>query len=130
GIYCFDTRKLFQALRSVQPTNQQGEYYLTDVPRILLSEGGVVSCFVHNDARELAGINSRVELAEFENLLRRSTIRRLMIDGGVSFIDPSHAYISSEAQLGRDCIIHPDVSIEGKSVIGEGCVIRAGARIT
>ena len=130
GIYCFDTRKLFQGLRHVQPTNQQGEYYLTDVPGILLAEGGIVSCFVHNDARELSGINTRVELAEFENLLRRSTIRGLMIDGGVSFIDPSNAYISSEAQLGRDCVIYPDVSIEGKSVIGDGCLIRAGARIT
>jgi bifunctional UDP-N-acetylglucosamine pyrophosphorylase/glucosamine-1-phosphate N-acetyltransferase len=53
-----------------------------------------------------------------------------MIDGGVTFIDPSHAYISSEAQIGRDSIIHPNVTIEGKSVIGEGCVIRSGARIT
>jgi bifunctional UDP-N-acetylglucosamine pyrophosphorylase/glucosamine-1-phosphate N-acetyltransferase len=49
---------------------------------------------------------------------------------GVTFIDPSHAYISSESQLGRDCVIYPDVSIEGKSVIGDGCVIRSGSRIT
>jgi len=48
----------------------------------------------------------------------------------VTFIDPSHAYISHEAQLGSDCIIYPDVSIEGQSVIGDGCVIRAGVRIT
>jgi bifunctional UDP-N-acetylglucosamine pyrophosphorylase/glucosamine-1-phosphate N-acetyltransferase len=55
GIYCFNTRKLFQALRSVEPTNQQGEYYLTDVPAILLREGGVVTCFLHQDAREVSG---------------------------------------------------------------------------
>ena len=130
GIYCFDTRKLYKALRSLKPSNQQAEYYLTDVPAILLAEGGTITCFLHTDAREVTGINTRAELAEFENLLRRGTIRGLMIDGGVTFIDPAHAYISAEAQIGRDCIIYPDVSIEGKSVLGEGCVVRSGARIT
>ena len=38
GIYCFDSGKLFAALTQVQPTNKQGEYYLTDVPEILLSK--------------------------------------------------------------------------------------------
>jgi len=130
GIYCFDRRKLFAALERVQPTNSQGEYYLTDVPEILLSEGGTVTCFLHTDAREVSGINTRAELAEFENLLRRNTIRRLMVESGVTFIDPSHAYISLDASIGRDCVIYPDVSIEGKSVLGEGCLIRSGARIT
>jgi bifunctional UDP-N-acetylglucosamine pyrophosphorylase/glucosamine-1-phosphate N-acetyltransferase len=53
-----------------------------------------------------------------------------MLEGGVTFIDPSHAYVSSEAQVGPDCVIHPDVHIEGRSVIGEGCEIRQGSRIT
>jgi bifunctional UDP-N-acetylglucosamine pyrophosphorylase / glucosamine-1-phosphate N-acetyltransferase len=130
GIYCFNTRKLFKALRQLQPANQQGEYYLTDVPGILLREGGVVTCFLHSDAREVSGINTRAELAEFENLLRRNTIRKMMVDGGVTFIDPSHSYISADAIIGRDTVIYPDVSIEGESVIGEACLIRSGARIT
>ena len=49
-----------------------------------------------------------------------------MIESGVTFIDPSHAYVSAETQIGRDTIIHPNVTIEGKSVIGEGCVILQG----
>ena len=130
GIYCFDTRKLFRALRSVEPTNQQGEYYLTDVPAILLSDGGVVTCFQHNDAREVYGVNTRAELAEFENLFRRNTIRTLMVNSGVTFIDPSHAYISADAKIGCDTIIYPDVTIEGNSVVGQNCVIRSGSRIT
>ena len=130
GIYCFDSKALFEGLRKVEPKNNQGEYYLTDVPEIILKSGGTVSVYVHNDAREAFGINTRAELAEFENLIRRSAIRRLMTESGVTFIDPSHAYISVEAQIGRDTVIHPNVTIEGKTVIGEGCVIRAGARIT
>ena len=130
GIYVFDSRKLFDALTKVKPVNDQGEYYLTDVPEILLREGSNVSVYVHTDSREVSGINTRAELAEFENLLRRNVIRRLMTEGGVTFIDPSHAYVSTEAQIGADTVIYPGVSIEGPSIIGEGCVVRAGARIT
>ena len=130
GIYCFDAHKLFAALKRVEPANQQGEYYLTDVPQILLSDSENVNVYLHGDAREVSGINTRAELAEFENLMRRGTIRKLMVDAGVTFLDPSHAYVSAEAEVGRDCIIYPGVSIEGKSIIGEGCVIRSGTRIT
>lgn len=130
GIYCFATRKLFGALERVNPSNKQGEFYLTDVPQILVSDGEKVDVYLHGDAREVSGINTRAELAEFENLLRRGTIRKLMVEAGVTFIDPSHAYVSAEAQLGKDCIIYPDVSIEGKTTIGEGCEIRSGTRIT
>src|SRR5712692_4192095 len=83
GIYCFDTAKLFTALERVEPTNQQAEYYLTDVPAILLSDGEPVNVYLHSDAREVAGVNTRADLAEFENLLRRNAIRRLMLDDGV-----------------------------------------------
>ena len=130
GIYCFETDKLFEALRRIEPANEQGEYYLTDVPQILLANNCKVMVYLHTDAREVSGINTRADLAEFENLLRRSTIRGLMTDAGVTFIDPSHAYVSADSQIGRDSIIYPNVSIEGKSTLGEGCVIRSGARIT
>ncbi|MDT7540460.1 MAG: bifunctional UDP-N-acetylglucosamine pyrophosphorylase / glucosamine-phosphate N-acetyltransferase [Acidobacteriota bacterium] len=130
GIYCFETSKLFDALARVQPANAQGEYYLTDVPGILRADGEDVSIFTHTDAREVSGINTRVELAEFERILRTRTLRRLMLDGGVTVIDPSHTYVSSEAQIGRDTVLHPGVHIEGRTVIGEACEICAGVRLT
>jgi bifunctional UDP-N-acetylglucosamine pyrophosphorylase/glucosamine-1-phosphate N-acetyltransferase len=130
GIYCFETRSLFTALTRVQPTNAQSEYYLTDVPAILREAGESVGIYLHTDAREVSGINTRVELAEFENLLRRRTLRRLMQDSGVTFIDPAHAYVSDAAQIGRDCVIYPNVQIEGATTIGDDCEIRSGTRIT
>lgn len=130
GIYCFETRSLFHALERVQPSNAQGEYYLTDVPGILRADGEDVSIFQHTDAREVSGINTRVELAEFERILRQRTLRRLMLDSGVTFIDPAHTYVSADAQIGRDCVIYPDVHIEGHTIIGDDCEIRAGTRIT
>ena len=129
GIYCFDNAKLFAALKQIKPNNSQGEFYLTDVPAILKSQGDKIAVYLHNDAREVSGINTRAELAEFENLLRRNTIRRLMIESGVTFIDPSHAYISAEAQIGRDTVIYPDVHIQGATIIGEACEIHQGSRI-
>ena len=129
GIYCFETTKLFSALKEIKPTNQQGEYYLTDVPAILASGGEKIAIYLHQDGREVSGINTRADLAEFENLLRRGTIRGLMMEG-VTFIDPSHAYVSAEAQIGHDCVIYPNVLIEGATVVGDGCLIRSGSRIT
>ena len=130
GIYCFETRVLFPALARVQPANAQGEYYLTDAPGILRADGEDVSIFTHTDAREVSGINTRVELAEFERLLRLRTLRRLMLDSGVTIIDPSHTYISPEAQIGHDTIIYPGVNIEGRTQVGAGCEIRSGVRIS
>ncbi|HYW71096.1 MAG TPA: NTP transferase domain-containing protein, partial [Pyrinomonadaceae bacterium] len=78
GIYCFAGAKLFAALDQVRPTNSQGEYYLTDVPAILKERHERISLFQHPDVREVSGINTRAELSEFENLIRRRTIRRLM----------------------------------------------------
>lgn len=129
GIYCFDTKLLFPALEKVQPSNAQSEYYLTDVPAILRTEGADVAIYQHSDAREVSGINNRVELAEFERILRLRILRRLMLDSGVTFIDPANSYVSTEAEIGRDCVIYPNVVIEGKTIIGDGCEIYPGARI-
>lgn len=130
GIYCFDTIKLFKALRAVQNNNAQGEYYLTDVPALLRDAGEAIGIFLYGDASEIEGVNNRVQLAEMEQKVRRRTISRLMSESGVTFVDPTHAYVSSEAEIGRDTIIYPNVTIEGATKIGEGCVVRPGTRIS
>jgi bifunctional UDP-N-acetylglucosamine pyrophosphorylase / glucosamine-1-phosphate N-acetyltransferase len=130
GIYCFETRLLFPALERVRPENAQGEFYLTDVPAILRADGEDVSVFLHTDAREVSGINTRVELSEFERLLRMRTLRSLMLNSGVTVIDPQHTYVSPDAQIGRDTTLHPNVHVEGRTTIGEGCEIMQGTRIT
>lgn len=129
GIYCFETRLLFPALERVRPENAQGEFYLTDVPAILRADGEDVSVYTHPDAREVSGINTRVELSEFERILRLRTLRSLMLNSGVTVIDPQHTYVSPDAQIGRDTTLHPNVHVEGRTVIGEGCEIGQGTRI-
>lgn len=129
GIYCFNTQKLFAALSSVQNNNVQGEYYLTDVPSLLREAGEDVSLYQHTDAREVAGINNRAELADLERIFCRRTISKMMLDYGVTFIDPKNTYVSGQANIGRDTIIYPNVTIEAGTVIGDGCTIRPGTRI-
>ena len=129
GIYCFDTRKLFAALSKVGNTNAQGEYYLTDVPQILCAAGEDIAIYLHDDSAEIEGVNDRRQLAAMENVIRSRTVERLMLESGVSFTDPAAAYVSAEAAVGRDTVIYQNVSIEGRTVIGENCVIRPGVRI-
>ena len=130
GIYCFDTKKLFDALRGVKNNNQQGEYYLTDVPGLLRDAGEDVSLYRHHDSYEVEGVNNRAQLADLENILRRRTVKRMMLDYGVSFIDPKSAYISEDTSIGNDTTIYPNVIIEGDTIIGDGCIIRSGTRIS
>jgi bifunctional UDP-N-acetylglucosamine pyrophosphorylase/glucosamine-1-phosphate N-acetyltransferase len=53
-----------------------------------------------------------------------------MLEFGVTLIDPSTTYVSAETVIGKDTVLHPNVTIEGGSMIGEGCEIRSGSRIT
>jgi len=129
GIYCFDTKKLFAALAQVKNQNAQGEYYLTDVPQIMRDAGDAIEIFQCDDRREVEGVNDRRQLAAMEKTIRRRTIKRLMLDEGVTFVDPRSSYVSSRAVVGRDTVVYQNVSIEGKTVIGAGCVIRPGTRI-
>ncbi len=129
SIYCFDSKKLYAALSQVVNHNAQGEYYLTDVPRILREQDEKIAIFLCDDKREVEGVNDRRQLAAMEKTIRKKTVERLMLESGVTFIDPKSVYVSSCAEFGRDTVIYPNVTIEGKSVIGESCVIRAGTRI-
>ena len=130
GIYCFDSKKLFDALSKVQTNNAQGEYYLTDVPRHLLDAGETVALFLHDQPLEVEGVNDRMQLAAIERMIIDETIEQLMLEDGVSFIDPRNTYISASAVIGRDTVIHPNVTIEGNTVIGSNCVIRSGTRLS
>lgn len=130
GIYCFDTKKLFAALSKVQNNNAQGEYYLTDVPELLRETGEDIAIYQHRDPQEIEGVNNRAQLADLERQICRRTVSRLMLDYGVTFIDPKNAYVSEQAVIGRDTVIYPNVRIEGETVIGDGTTIRSGTRIT
>jgi bifunctional UDP-N-acetylglucosamine pyrophosphorylase / glucosamine-1-phosphate N-acetyltransferase len=81
-----------------------------------------------DDPEEILGVNSRKELAQVTQSLRRIRNEELM-DAGVTLVDPATAYIGPDVTIGPDTIIHPNVHLEGRSSIGEGCEIQCGVRI-
>jgi bifunctional UDP-N-acetylglucosamine pyrophosphorylase/glucosamine-1-phosphate N-acetyltransferase len=128
GIYAFDLDGLFDALRGIAAENAQHEYYLPDLVAIYRSRGRAVGTCTVADAREILGINSRVELAAVSRIVRDAKNRELMA-AGVTLDDPSTAYIDRDVAIGADTIVHPGVSIEGDTVIGSRCEIHSGSRI-
>lgn len=128
SIYCFETPALLDALNHLKTDNAQGEYYLTDVPRIILSQGKRVGLLCHTDPAEVLGVNTRVELADVERKLREEKLRELML-AGVTLVDPATTYVHQDVEIGPDTVIYPQVVIEGASRIGSGCTIQSWTRL-
>ena len=129
GIYLFNAPALFEAISRVGRDNSQKEYYLTDVIEILVRDGLKVGASRASRPEEIAGVNTRQELAAVERLVRMRTCERLMANG-VTIIDPDTTQIDSTVAIGIDSVIYPSVQIEGSTVIGEDVTIRSFSRIT
>jgi len=128
GIFCFRAPRLFAALRQVKPSSVKGELYLPEVLPILKKAGGRIATVLAEDPREALGINTRAELAEAHAVLRSRIVARLMAEG-VTCLDPGSVHVSSLATVGRDTTLYPNVQLEGRTQIGEGCTVHAGCRI-
>ena len=128
SIYCFDVSALLGALDRLTTDNAQGEYYLTDVPRIIQQQGRKVGLLRHSNAEEVLGVNTRIELADLERKLRDRKLRELMLSG-VTIVDPGTTYIHQDVQIGQDSVIHPQVIIESTSRIGSGCTVYSWTRL-
>lgn len=128
GIYCFDGRLLKHALGKINNNNAQKEYYITDVIGILKDEKHKVGAYIIEDPNEIHGVNSRVQLASSEEVMRRR-INEFHMENGVTIIDPDNTYIEDEVKIGSDTTIYPGVTLEGSTEIGEDCIIRQNTRI-
>lgn len=127
GIYCFDIELLLKALGKLNNNNGQGEYYLTDVIEILKSEGKKIGAVV-TEFEETIGVNSRVQLAEAEEILK-NRINMTHMENGVTLIDPKTTYIGIDVEIGKDTIIYPNNILEGDTKIGSNCLIYQNNRI-
>jgi bifunctional UDP-N-acetylglucosamine pyrophosphorylase/glucosamine-1-phosphate N-acetyltransferase len=128
SVYCFEADWLWKALDNV-PLSPKGEYYLTDVVEIAVSEGRNVAVVTADDEMETMGINTRIHLAEAETVMRRRILERLMLSG-VTMIDPASTYIEAGVTIGMDTVIQPNTFLYGSTKIGENCTIGPNTIIT
>ncbi|WP_293820423.1 bifunctional UDP-N-acetylglucosamine diphosphorylase/glucosamine-1-phosphate N-acetyltransferase GlmU [uncultured Parolsenella sp.] len=129
GCYAFDGAKLAAHIGEIGHDNAQGEYYLPDMIEILRSHGDRVAVVHVNDYTEGLGVNSRSELARATRIARDRINDRLMAEG-VTFIDPTQAWIGPDCTIGRDTVVWPQTFLIGDTHVGEDCQLGPQTRLT
>lgn len=120
--YCFDAGTVIPLLSKIKSNNDQGEYYLTDIIKILVEAGGRVETIKSKDPMVLMGINSRADLARANTYFKKNIVEHWM-KNGVTMVDPDSVYIEPDVRIGRDTIVYPFSSLMGKTNIQANCVI-------
>ncbi|HTW71774.1 MAG TPA: bifunctional UDP-N-acetylglucosamine diphosphorylase/glucosamine-1-phosphate N-acetyltransferase GlmU [Acetobacteraceae bacterium] len=121
GVLCAGAADMRRWLSAIRAHNAKGEYYLTDAVALAVEDGMTVAA-VEAPADEVAGINSRAELAAAEAVVQ-SWLRAAAMDAGVTMIDPGSVFLCADTRLG------PDVTIEPNVVFGPGVSVASGAQI-
>ena len=121
GLMAVRSRDLWPLLARVGNHNAAGEYYLPDIVGLALADGGAVRV-IETAADEVAGANSRAELAALEGLFQQRRRAELMA-AGVSMVDPASVFLAHDTEIAADVLIEPFV------VFGPGVRIGSGARI-
>jgi bifunctional UDP-N-acetylglucosamine pyrophosphorylase / glucosamine-1-phosphate N-acetyltransferase len=121
GIMAIDARHLFALVDKIGNDNAKREFYLTDIVAIARAQG-LLCRAVELPAEELAGVNTRAELAEAEAILQQRLRRRAM-ENGATLIAPATVFLSADTRLGRDVVIEPNV------VFGPGVTVADNVRI-
>lgn len=122
GVYCFDADWLWEHVPQLKPAGVKNEHYLTDLVAMAVKEKRAIETIVTRDAEEMLGINTRVQLAQAEKIMRARINDALML-AGVTLTDPATTYIEPDVQIGEDTIIEPNTHLRGKTRIGANCRI-------
>ena len=129
GFMAMSARRLGQWLGKLTNDNAQKEYYLTDVVKLAQAEGVAVHAHKVDDAWEVAGVNSKRELAQLERQYQRQAAEKLLAEG-VTLADPARIDVRGELVCGRDVAIDVNCVFEGRVSLGDGvrigpnCVVR------
>jgi bifunctional UDP-N-acetylglucosamine pyrophosphorylase/glucosamine-1-phosphate N-acetyltransferase len=128
GLLAARSDALFALLDRVGNANVQGEYYLPDIVNIATADGRTCAVVVTGDSDEVAGINSRAELAEAEARWQGRR-RRQAMDDGATLIAPETVWFAWDTELGRDVTIEPNVVFGPGVAIADDVTIHAFCHI-
>jgi bifunctional UDP-N-acetylglucosamine pyrophosphorylase / glucosamine-1-phosphate N-acetyltransferase len=118
---CAIPGRLFPLLKEIKADNKKGEYYLTDIYKILHQKGIDVKGYHHERPSEVLGINSKKELLD-ANITMKDRILDGHMKNGVALLD-RNIYIEDDVVIHKDTVIYPNTYILGKTSIGEGVSI-------
>ncbi len=124
GIMVAPTRHLKDWLASLSNKNAQGEYYLTDIVARAVADGVAVVSAHPSAEWEVAGVNSKVQLAELERR-HQLNIAHSLLEKGVHLLDPARIDVRGELICGRDVSIDVGCVFEGKVELADGVTIGA-----
>jgi bifunctional UDP-N-acetylglucosamine pyrophosphorylase/glucosamine-1-phosphate N-acetyltransferase len=127
GTYAFDATWLRTAIGRVE-ASASGEYYLTDLVALAVSDGRRVAIVAADDPADAMGINDRVALSIAEERLRRR-INEVHMRNGVTIVDPSSTRIDAMVEIGQDARIEPGTTLQGATVIAQDAVIGPNAHV-
>ena len=128
GLMAVRSDELFALLARVGNDNAQGEYYLPDIVNLALGDGRSCAVIVTADPDEVAGINSRAELAEAEGRWQAKRRRRAM-DDGATLVAPETVWFAWDTEIGRDVMIEQNVVFGPGAKIADKVTIRAFSHI-
>ncbi len=123
GVLCASAAGMARWLWSVRADNVKGEHYLTDVVALARAEGGRVAA-VEAPEMELAGVNSRAELAAAEAVVQ-GWLRQAAMEAGVTMTDPGSVFLCADTELAPDVTIGPNVVFGPGVAVGRGAEIRS-----
>ncbi|CDC70493.1 bifunctional protein GlmU [Staphylococcus sp. CAG:324] len=115
GLYCITTNLLEKALSKVDNNNNKGEYYLTDIVKILSGDKKVKAYLTEYDFK-LTGINDLYTLSLVEKEYQKY-INRNWMDKGVHLINPDSIIIEDEVKIDANVTIDAFSIIRGKTTI-------------
>jgi bifunctional UDP-N-acetylglucosamine pyrophosphorylase/glucosamine-1-phosphate N-acetyltransferase len=118
GAYAVDLAWLRGAVPRLR-ANETGEVFLTDLVALAVAEGSRVAAHRTDDPDEAMGVNTRVELAAAEDVLRRRIRERHML-AGVTFHDPGSSLVDADVEIAPDVVIERGSILEGRTRVGSG----------
>ena len=128
GIYVFELAPLFEALHQIPEAGPKHERYLPAVLSLYRRRQLIVETVATEDPGEIQGINSQTELAEVSVMVRQGKNEELMA-AGVTIEDPVTTYIDDDVAVGPDTVIHPGVTLAGRTAVGARCELHSGVRV-